>query len=697
MAILENIRKRTTVMIFIIGMALFAFVLSGIFTGTGVKTGSAVAEVNGEEISIDEFRRNVEAMTRRYGAGATTMQAVNSAWDQKIRSQILSQEFNALGIDIESDQIINVIKTNPAFAQDARFQSEDGLFDEGKFRAFVVDLRTNDPEGAYQSWLLQEKSIIDGAKEQMYFNLVKIGAGATLKEGELDYRLANDKVDVKYVKVPFTSIQDSSITVSKSDITAYINAHQKDFKQETARDLSYVYFQEKASLEDEKAIKDRLASLLEDKDGVVGFGRTTDNENFVDTHSDVKFDSTYVSKSVFPAAYVDTLLNLSIGDVYGPYRVGKFFNLSKMLGKKENGSVKLSHVLISWKGATSAAADITRTKEEAEIKAKEVLAEVKAADADFATIVTDNSDDKYTAPRAGDLGSFQKGQLTKAFEKLDEFAFGNDVDAVELIETEFGYHITKIVEKEDVYQIANIVDEVEASEETLSSIFTNAAKFEMKTSEGTDFATAAKEGNYISRPVNSIKALEENLPGLSAQRVIVQWAFNEDTNIGDVKKFTVNGGYAVVQLTAKIKEGVSSVEEASATVLPILRKQRKAAQIIAANKGKAMDAFASANGVNVTNATALNMKTPTMAGAGREPLVVGTAFGLKEGSTSGFVIGENGVYMLQVTKKTPAAKLENYATYANSLKSLNAGKANAAVYNALKGKATIEDKRAEFY
>jgi len=68
MAILENIRKRTTVLILIIGLALFAFVISGIFTSNndfgGVKTGSSIADVNGAEISIDEFRRKVENASR---------------------------------------------------------------------------------------------------------------------------------------------------------------------------------------------------------------------------------------------------------------------------------------------------------------------------------------------------------------------------------------------------------------------------------------------------------------------------------------------------------------------------------------------------------------------------------------------------------------------------------------------------------
>ena len=57
MAILENIRKRTTVLILIIGLALFAFVISGVFSSNnfaGGKGGSSVAEVNGENIPIEE-------------------------------------------------------------------------------------------------------------------------------------------------------------------------------------------------------------------------------------------------------------------------------------------------------------------------------------------------------------------------------------------------------------------------------------------------------------------------------------------------------------------------------------------------------------------------------------------------------------------------------------------------------------------
>ena len=91
------------------------------------------------------------------------------------------------------------------------------------------------------------------------------------------------------------------------------------------------------------------------------------------------------------------------------------------------------------------------------------------------------------------------------------------------------------------------------------------------------------------------------------------------------------------------------------------------------------------------------MKSPTIPGAGREPFVVGNAFGLKQGETSGLLQGETGVFMVTVTKKEEAPKLDNYSTYSNMVQTTAMQRANSAVYNALKKSATIEDNRGMFY
>lgn len=706
MAILENIRKRTTVLILIIGLALFAFVISGVFTSSdfaGGKTGSTVAEINGNSISIDEFRQKVESASRRFGPTASSMLVVNQVWDQEVRNSILGQQFDDLGIDIERDQIMNYIKTIPSYTQNPQFLNESGVFDENKFRNFIVDLKTNNPL-QYDLWLQDEQSIIQNAKQQAYFNLVRAGLGATLKEGELDYKLANNKVDIKYVRLPYSSVPDSTITITKSEIQTYINSHKEDYKQEAARDIQFIYFEEKPSLEDENAVKEEITKLLDaniqyekDKDVIDtldGFRNTTDIVDFLDRNSDIKFDTIYKAKRDLSALYVDSLISLNIGDTYGPYRDGDFFKVSKMINKKAKGSVKSSHILIGYEGATRANPDVKRTKEEAEKKAKELFREVKGNIKDFAIFARDNSDGT-SAPQGGDLGYFQQGMLADEF---DAFIFGNSVGAVDLVETEFGFHIIKIDDKQDIYQIGTLAREIEPSETTINTLFTDATKFEMESISGEKpFTDLAKENGYLVRPVNKIKAMDENLPGLSTQRSIVQWAFNDETEDGSIKRFNINNGYVIAQLTAAHEEGSMSVEDASTSVLAILRKERKAAQLLGTNKGKSLEDLAKENNVSVSNASALTVKSPTIPGAGREAVVVGTAFAMNEGETSELIEGETGVFLISITKKEEAPKLDNYSTYANSLKSASGAKVNTAVYNALKESSEIEDNRATFY
>ncbi len=709
MAILENIRKRTTVLILIIGMALFAFVISGVFTSNdlgGAKIGSAVAEINGESISIDDFRKEVENASRRYGPTVSSTQLVNTIFDQEVRRTILEQQFEDLGIDVESDQIIEYVKTS-GYAQIPDFQDENGFFNEEVFRSAIADWKANDPL-RYDAWLQDEARIIQLAKERMYFNLIKGGVAATLSEGEFDYKMSNEKVDIQYVRVPYTSIADSTIQVSKDDIQAYINNHKDDFKQEKARDIRFVYFEEKASVADEKAVEDAITALLDDSveyseerdatDTIPGFRNTQDMTAFLDRNSDSKFDTIYKAKSDLPAVASDTLLTLEVGEVYGPYRDGDFFKVSKIMDKKKDGSVKSSHILFAYKGSERAGADITRTKEEAEAEAKKMLVEAKKADANFAALAREHSDEPMAAQRAGDIGYFQESNLGLAA-PYREFLFANDLGDIGLVETDFGFHIIKIDDKQDIVQVATLSREVEPSEETINTLFTDATKFEMASidAEAEAFGDIARESSYVVRPVNKIKEMDENLPGLSAQRGVVQWAFNDDTKVGDIKRFNINNGYAVVQLTKKYKDGVMSAEDASATALPKIRKERKAEQIIANNTGKTIDAIAKDNNVSLSNASALTLKSPTIPGAGREPLVVGTAFTLAKDATSTLIEGETGVFMVKVTNKEDAPNVDNFSTYANTLKTSASNQVNAAVYNALKEGADIEDKRATFY
>lgn len=113
--------------------------------------------------------------------------------------------------------------------------------------------------------------------------------------------------------------------------------------------------------------------------------------------------------------------------------------------------------------------------------------------------------------------------------------------------------------------------------------------------------------------------------------------------------------------------------------------------------GKDMEAIAKEQGQTPTTVPAVNMKSPTLSGAGLEPKVVGTAFGLKEGQTSKLIDGEKGVFLVSVVKRTEAPKLDNYQSIVNRLTSTRGNAVQTKAYEALKEAADIDDQRANFY
>jgi hypothetical protein len=107
---------------------------------------------------------------------------------------------------------------------------------------------------------------------------------------------------------------------------------------------------------------------------------------------------------------------------------------------KEEEKVAASHVLVAFKGARSAPASVTRTKEQGRKRAEEVLKKAKAG-GDFAALAKQYSDDPGSGPRGGDLGSFTKRVMVQPFAEAAFSLKPGEISAV--VETDFGFHVIK--------------------------------------------------------------------------------------------------------------------------------------------------------------------------------------------------------------------------------------------------------------
>ncbi len=686
-------------LIIVIGGALFIFIISSIFEGGfggGSKAGDAVVRVDDQAISYEEFNRSMERMSRQAAGRMSDTQISNSVFESEVRRALLGEIFEELGFSVEADQIADYVEQAGWHRSVPEFADEQGNFDRNNFLNTIFDWKENDP-ARYEAWQEDEKQIVFLSKDRMLQNLVKAGMTASLEEGIFNYHTENDKVEIEFLRVPYTSVPDSTIAVSKDEIAAYVKEHADDFKQEDARNIRYVYFELKPSEADKKRAEERFLALLNDTSiPQDNFALTTDLDAFFGNYSDQPLDTLPKTKAQLPSQVQDTIESMEVGQVFGPYQDGDTFNAIRLIGKEKDGNVRARHVLIAYEGAQRANPDITRTKEDARIKAEGVLAEARKSGADFAKLAEDNSDGP-TASRGGDLGFFQKDRGMA--QEFQDFCFSNPTGAIGLVETDFGFHVIKVEEKQDLFQVARLVKEVIPSEETENSIFNDAVKFEKEVLEADAdrFADIAAQSSYQVRPVNKMKAMDEVLPGLGARRQIVRWAFNKETSVGEIQKFELPEGYVIVQMTKEFEEGTMSVEEASAKARPEILKARKAKMLMEKYVGMDMLEIAKEANVPVSKSSALTLSAPTLPGAGREPAVVGEAFALEEGATSGLIEGETGIFMVKLLDFNEAIKLPNFAPFSTTKSRTRLNRVASNFYNSIKEGAEIEDRRAEFF
>ncbi len=706
MAVLNKIRQRSIFLIIIIALALFSFVLADVIQNGGFssqKSQNTIASINGTDLSREEFARKVDDAVRNLGPNATNAQAMNMVWNNELRSVLLKEQFDEVGLTVGADQLRNGLAQN--LSNNPAFLNEAGIFDNNKLQEYIADVKANDPL-RYAQFVEFEQTIAQNLKEQTYFNMVKAGLMATTSEGEFEYKIENDKADIEFVQIPYTSIADADITVTNEDITAYIKKNAKRFQTEAAVDIQYVFFAEDPSEADEQVVRNEIEGLLSQKvefnaiskqnDTLPGFRETEDHIGFVAQNSEGQYQDRWWFKKDLPETIADTIFAMNKGNIYGPYKLDNSYNISKIVDVRQLAdSVQAKHVLISWDGLQSAG-ESSRTKEQAKSLADSLLNVISRDASKFETIATEFSDDPSAAENNGDLGYLSPGATIKAF---DDYIFNNNKGDKRVVETDFGYHVIVIEDQKNIQRavkVANITKSIVPSEETTNTIFVEATQFEAKASKG-DFANISKENELDLRPVNRIGELEEMIPGLGNNRNIVSWAFEKNTKVGDVKRFSVSNGYAIVQLTNKSEKGLMSAAEASAVVTPILRNEKKAKQIRESVKGTSLEEIAQEKSTQVRKANAIAVKSPTLVDVGTEPKVVGAAFGLKEGQTSGWIDGRNGVYKIKVLARRDAPATNNYAPYVTQLNTRRATGINASVFNALKEKADIEDRRASFY
>ena len=703
MAAIEKIRKHSKLLIVIIGVALLAFVLEDLFQSMGRNRENIILVVDGDKIPFQDFEEQVDKTLDNYksnGTNVTSEQTIairNNTLEQMIQENIMTKEYEATGISVSPEELYDQFTgENPHQWVAQSFPGADGGVDREMINNYLQNLN-NLPTEYRSRWADFERSVKQDRLQNKYNNLLKASYFVPNKLAEKYYANKNTKASADIVALRYTTIADSTVVVTDKDNKAYYEENKYRFETDERRDIEYIVYEVKPSLQDRQDALKVVRDMREE------FANVENVANFVNANSDKHYDSAWVSRKDVSQEIESKIFDEGNGTgfVFGPYEDEESFNLVRIVDMQNRpDSLRASHILISYAGAANSNA--TMTKEEAKTLADSLLTVLKGNKDEelFANLAKEFS----TCPskeKGGDLDWFTDGTMVTPF---NEYVVNNAVGSMDEVETVFGYHIVKVTDKtapQPKARLAYLQHEITTSTATHQDVLAVASKFAAENKTIDQFNAAIEEQGLTKRSMPRMTSATYQIPGIENPREIVRWAFNEKTKLNDVNSFfDLDNVFVIAALTSIVKEGYAPLSiVADQSKYQILNKVKGQ---MAVDKMKAcgddVNRMVSELGAESTTVSDITIDSRVLGNFGVEADIVGTMLGMKEGEQVGPLAGNSSAFIIKNVKITEPEATDDYSNILREkVSQFNNKVLNGSVFSALRNKVEIKDNRAKFY
>jgi peptidyl-prolyl cis-trans isomerase D len=707
MALIGDIRKRSGLLIAIVGVALAAFVLGDLFSAGPRRGEFNIGVIEGDKIPIMTFNQRLEEnlSNRRLNMGRDNLtpeeqfSVRQSTWEEMVREILLNREFDRLGITVTTEELDDLVRgRNPHnFIRQSFTDPQTGMFDPASVTNFLANWNQVEPD-MRRRYLALEEAIREDQRSKKHQDLVARAYHVPDLMAEVDYFSKNKQATVMAAAIRYNTIPDDEVSVSERELKRFYDNNTFRFKQDEGRTIDYIVFDLQASAEDRQAIQADFNKLYEE------FKEVRDVPFFVNTVSDTRYDSTWFKRGELPLQIEEALFDSPEGTIMSPFMDGNRHLMAKLLETQNRpDSLKASHILISFREA-GLSPDITRSREQAQDLADSLFREINRNRRKFEEIASTISDDQTAAMSGGDLGWFVDGAMVYPF---NQAVLEGRVGQVVQVETRFGYHIVEITGKTAPVRKVRVavVDRlVEPSTRTIQETYVNASQFAVTNKTAAAFDKAVIDAAMTKRTATNVRPMDNSIAGINQVREIIRWMYSPKTKLGDVSyAFDVDGSFVVAVLKDIQQEGVMPFERAKGMVEPLVKREKKAeilSQRIndAAKTNNDIVAIASTLGAKVDTLNFVTFNSVNLPNFGREPKVIGEIFALGENVVSGPVAGENAVYVVKVidfTDNQPDA--ETLKSIRNVMVNSFRSRASREVIRAIEDNAKIEDNRILYF
>ena len=712
MATLQKIRSKGPLLVIVIGLALFAFIAGDAWKVLQPHQGKQdVGEVNGEVLSAQDYQKMVDELSEviklTNGLNSLTEDQLNNVkdqvWQSYVNNKLIAEQAEKLGLKVTDAEIQSIIDqgTHPLLMQTPFRNPQTGMFDKDMLKKFLVDyanLNASQMPAQYVEyyqkmgafWQFVEKTLAQSTLAEKYQNLVAKSLISNPVAAEDAFNSRTEQSDLLLAGVPYSSINDSTIQVSDSEIKDRYNEKKEQFKQlvET-RDIRYIDVKVVPSDADRKAVEKEVTEYSNQLAST-----TADFGTFVrSTGSSVNYSDVPVSKSVFPADVASRLDSTNVNEVYGPYynQTDDSFNAFKLLAKVSSpDSIQFRQIQV-----------YADTEEKTKTLADSIYNALKGG-ADFAAV----------AKIYGQTGeatwvnaqSWEGSELDADNSKFINTLLNQPVNELANLNMGQANLILQVMNKKSMqtkYKVAVVKREVEFSKETYNAAYNKFSQFVAQNTTIDSMVKNAEESGYTLMPRTDHSSAEHYVGGVRSTREALKWIFAaKPGEVSPLYECGENDHLMVVALDKIHEAGYRDINSVAEMLRAEIRRDKKAEKIM--EEMKKYNSIAQVKGMKDAVSDSVKHVTfsaPAYISVTRssEPVIGAVAAKTAANKVSAPIKGNGGVYMIQVYAKEKGSEKFDAKQEETTLTNMAVRIAGNQIINDLYQKAKVVDQRYLFF
>ena len=711
MATLQKIRSKGPLLLIVIGLAMLAFILGDAWKIIRPNQGvQYVGSIDGNDISAMDFQKELSNYTEVIKfvnqTNDLTEDQMNSlrdeVWAMMVRNNILEKEASAIGLTVTDAEVRDAIErgTDPILAG-TPFNDENGKFDADilkNFLAFYQSLDKNSIsyeeysqyESMYKYWLFIENDIKTGLLYTKYISLVKASIVSNPVAAKNSFENRIKRADVLMASIPFTSVPDADVNLTKSDIKKVYDENKESmYTYSENRDIYYIDYEIEPSQADRDALKaevNEIATQLEDEiDDYAAFLRRSGSE--------IAFSEVARSAKNLPEDVAERLDSVNVGGVFGPYysEYDDTYNAFKFLGTV-NGydsiQVQLMQVVMSDEAAADKRVDsiLTALKKGASFEAiaesygQMASEQWLAADSyEPATISGDN------AAYLNKINSMKKGESSS-------------------LKVEGGIIIIKILDNKTPvkkYDLAIVKRPVEFSEQTSNDAYNKLSLFVAQNSTIDELKENAEDSDFRLLYYPGFENYSYNVGGVAKSHEALRWVFSAEK--GEVSRIfevgNANDHLLVVAVDEIHPRGYRSVDDATQVLSLRAIKDKKSDVLKDKLAGLSFEEIKAIPEANIDTVKFLNFTNSAYIASvySNEPTLGPSVMNLEQGKLTVPMVGENCVYVAEkISADEYSAEFDEKAEKAR-LQTISVSQIPGQILDALYYEAKVVDNRYKIF